>query len=210
MDFNPPLADYDDIPSTYGDNVNSTSDAVGSYLKGNGFTPNITVDYRGVNPADGSSSFFDNLDFWSTDYGDLQNIAYPVVDGTLGEISLTPQTGYKVKLNSFDLAGFLRADQPNQTVRILDANYNVLLDYSPFNVEGDSGHSTFLPNLISSQTIRIQFGNSWNTGIDNINFDQVANNAVPEPATILGSLAFSIFGANSLRKRQNKKVKSQG
>jgi hypothetical protein len=129
--------------------------------------------------------------------------------GEFDEISLTPQTGYKVKLNSFDLAGFL-ADQPNQTVRILDANYNVVLDYSPFNMEGDSGHSTFLPNIISNQTIRIQFGTSWDTGIDNINFDQVANNAVPEPATILGSLAFSVFGANSLRKRHHKKVRSQG
>ena len=37
---------YDDLPTTYGDNINSLT--VGSFSDGlgNGFTPDITVDYR--------------------------------------------------------------------------------------------------------------------------------------------------------------------
>lgn len=193
-----------DIPTTYGDNISSTSDAVGSYGMGNGFTPNITVDYRTVDPTT-NATHANNLDFWSNAYGDLVNVAYPVSTNHLGELSLIPEAGWSVRLNRFDLGGWPGTDQPNQTVRILDEFYNILLDYSPFNVEGDSGHSTFTPNLTHNGILRIQYGPSWNTGLDNVNFDQVRPNQVggiiPEPGT-LALLAAGIFPGAGLALRR--------
>ena len=36
FDLDPGVPNYGDIPGSYGDNVNAASDAVGSYLVGNG------------------------------------------------------------------------------------------------------------------------------------------------------------------------------
>ena len=202
FDFDPPLFKLDIIPTAYGDNVSATSDAVGSYLEGNGFTPNITVDYRTLNASTGET-LSNSLSFWTTDYGDLVNVAYPTDDDFLGEISLIPEVGFNVTLNSFDLGGWLQTDQPGQTVRILDANYNILLNYSPFDVEGNSGHSSFAPNITSSGILRIQFGPSYSTGIDNINFDQRSDiPTVPEPTSLLGLLGLGALGGCSLLKRR--------
>ena len=184
------LNNFGDIPVKYGDNVNSFNDGIGSYEEGNGFTPNVIVEYRTVNATDGST-ISNNLDYWNNQYGNLIDVAFPIQDGTLGEISLTPDTGYFVKLNSFDLAGYPGFTQPNQTVRILDKNFNILVDYSPFDITGN-GHNTFFPDILTSDIIRIQYGPSWNTGIDNINFDQQTVpepppiGSVPEPSTIIG------------------------
>jgi len=48
-----------------------------------------------------------------------------------------------------------------------------LLDLTPQFVEGNNGH-TFIAVGLQSNVIRIQWGNDWNVGIDNINFDQIA------------------------------------
>lgn len=197
------LGNFDDIPGEYGDNVTSTNDGVGSYLEGNGFTPNISVEYRTFNPSDGST-LSNNLDYWSDNYGDLVDVAYPIQDEFLGEITLIPEPGYSVRLNSFDLAGYPGETQSNQTVMVLDHDFNTLVDYSPFNVTGID-HNTFTPNIVSSQAIRIQYGTSWNAGIDNINFDQ---EPVPEPLTILGSVTALGIGGLLKRKHSKKQKKS--
>jgi choice-of-anchor C domain-containing protein len=163
------LSGRGDIPSTYGDRLPST--------------PNVTVDYRTVNASDGTTAA-NNLDFWTTRYGDLTNVAYPVQNGQIGEISLIPDDGFAVTLNSFRLGGWPTRDQNNQTVRILDEEFNTLLDYSPFDVEGDSGSSLFTPAITSAETIRIQFGPSWYVGIDDISFNQ----GIVQPSpTIIGT-----------------------
>jgi hypothetical protein len=172
------LSNYGDIPGTYGDNLPGT--------------PNIKIEYRTFDLSTGDT-LFNNLDFWTTDYGDLQNVAYPAQVNSMGEISLIPDAGFSVTLNSFDLGGWLRRDQVDQTVRILDENFNILANYSPFNVEGDNGRSSFSPNLTRNGRIRIQFGPSWNTGIDNISFAQGgAATGVPTPALVPGLVGLGV------------------
>jgi len=141
------------------------------------------------------------IDFWSTGYGDLVNVAFASSTGFLAEISFTPDAGYGVRLNSFDLAGWPLADYADQPLVIYDANYNVLVNYSPLDVAGANGTHTFVaPNLTHFGTIHIQFSNTWNVGIDNVNFDQLS--AVPEPSTIASAAFAAVAGLVVLRRRR--------
>ena len=197
------LVPFDNIPTAYGDNVTSTTMGPFSYGMGNGFTPNITVDYRTLNVGSigtGGGTLHNNLDWWNFNYGDLVNVAYPVDPVSAGEISFVPEPGWAVRINSFDLAGWPDVDMPNQPLLILDGAYNVLLSLGPILVQGDFAgprHTTVTPNLTFAGIVRIQFGNNWNVGIDNINFDQVPTGvgpAVPEPS----GLALAGLGALGL------------
>lgn len=187
------MGNYDDIPAAYGDNITATTDGGFSYGQGNGFTPNIVVDYATLNTSTGAV-VATNLDWWNNDYGDLQGVAFPVNGSSIAELTLSAAPGFLVRLNSFDLAGYNHWDHPNSQVRILNGAGQVVLDYSPVTIEGDANgpqHSTFLPNLVGS-TIRIRFAyNDWNIGIDNVNFDELAGNptGIPEPGTWLLSAA---------------------
>lgn len=167
------LLNFGDIPGAYGDRVSALCDAVGCYGIGNAFTPNVVTDYRSVRISD-NAVLFNNLDFWTTDYGDLVNVAFAVPSsGAYGEVALTPDPGFAVRLNSFDVGGWPDVDHLNQPLRILDGAGNILLDLGPTTFLGaNNQHSHFDINLTFESTIRIQYGDNWNTGIDNINFDQ--------------------------------------
>lgn len=159
------LNNYDPIPATYGDNLAGT--------------PNVTVDYKTFNGED-------YLEFWVSGYDGLTNVGYPAANGYMAEVALTAASGYTVKLNSFDLGGYPGTDRLDQTVRILDGDGIILVDYSPFDVEGNSGHSSLSPNLVSSAggTLRIQFGLDWNVGIDNISFEEARVIPLPSAAAL--------------------------
>ena len=205
FDLDPGVPNFGDIPGSYGDNVNAASDAVGSYLVGNGYTPNVTTDYRTWQISSDTVAY-NNLDFWATGYGDLTNVAFSVVSGDhFAEITLVPEPGWAIRLNSFDMAGFPVADHLDSQVRILDGTSNtILVDYSPVTILGTGGtHSTFTPGLTHEGPLSIRFGyNNWNVGIDNINFDQVA--VVPEPETYAMLLAgLGLVGFMARHRKQN-------
>src|SRR5437879_1832869 len=69
------IADFSPISGAYGDRVNATSDAVGSYGMGNGFTPQITVEYRTLDSVTGAT-LSNSLNFWTAGYGNLQKVAF--------------------------------------------------------------------------------------------------------------------------------------
>jgi hypothetical protein len=105
------LPDYGLIPANYKDH--------------SGDTPSIGVSYQTIGVGN-------QISFWASSYGDLQNVGYPTRNGSLAEISFTPDAGSKVTLKSFDLAGWPQATQVGQTVKVLDAHGNVIVDYSPW------------------------------------------------------------------------------
>ena len=45
-------------------------------------------------------------------------------------------------------------------------------------------HTTVNLNLTVEGVVRIQFGDNWNVGIDNIKFDQVQTTVIPEPSAL--------------------------
>lgn len=194
-------ANYREI-TTYGTRVGSTSDADGSYLMGNGFTPNVVASYRTIDTMD-QSAYVDFLYLWTTDYGDLENVAFAAANGYLAEITLTPDAGFGITLNSFDLAGWPWTSFDDQPLTIYDANYKVLLDYSPIDVAGAGGaHTHVAPVLSHNGTIHIRFSDNWSVGIDNINFDQYRASAVPEPATFASAALAAVAGLAALRRRR--------
>ena len=162
------LSIYDAIPQSYGDNLPGAA--------------NVTVEYRTVDPANNNTTF-SSLSYWDTGYGDLVDVAFPGAASNLAELSLVPEPGWRVRLNGFDIAGWLQTDHPNQTLRILDENFNSMIDYSPVVIHGAGPtHDSYAPNLTSAGRLRIQWGPDWNVGIDNVSFSQVA---VPEPSSLL-------------------------
>ncbi len=175
------------IPLDYGDNVTATTAVLSdtktyNYLQGTGFTPNITADYQIWNALgnSGSHPLNPNLTFYDSS-GDLPYAVYSTQSGTtVAEIDLIPAAGYSVTLNSFDLVGFNSTVQNNQPIRIYDAAYGLLTDFGGLQSISSSTHNHFAPAITSSGTLRIQYGNNFNLGINNVDFNQ----AVPEPSTI--------------------------
>jgi hypothetical protein len=184
------IIDFDDLSLG---NFGAISNNYGSNLSG---TPDIAIQYRTLIT---SGPTLDYLSFWQDGYSDLKKVAFSSSNGSLAEISFIPTAGYSVVLNSFDLGGYLFSDVPDQTVRIVDEFYNVLQNYSPFNIEGNSGHSSFNPNITHAGILRIQFGPDYDTGIDNIRFDQSVTNSIPTPALLPGLIG---MGAAAYRKRK--------
>ncbi|HVG39155.1 MAG TPA: PEP-CTERM sorting domain-containing protein [Pyrinomonadaceae bacterium] len=155
--------------------------------QGYGSTAQVSVAYSIYNF--GTDEYFPvTARFWNGGFGDLPTAAYTGFNGNLADITLTPLGGATLTLNSFALAGF-NVDQPDQIVRILDGSGHVLRDYSPFTVTG-TGRNIFSPNLSSTGPLSIQFGPTFNTGINYINFttgvvEPPPPPAIPEPATML-------------------------
>jgi hypothetical protein len=169
------------IAASYGDHVDALTRGSFSYEMGNGLTPQVGIAYRSLDPTTGTMTT-PYLSFWDTRYGNLTNVAYPTNPSDMGEISLIPEKGWKVRLNSFDLAGWPNTDYAGQPVRILDGDRGVLANYTPLMIPGN-GHITIAPNLEQAGPIRIQFGSNWDIGIKNVNFDQIP--AAPEPSSLV-------------------------
>lgn len=172
------------ISQDYGDNVTATTMGNFGYGSDFGFTPDVVTEYDGLGNQQ-------DLNFWSTGYSDLTNVAEYEPDGDPGfAINLVASNGNEVLLHGFDLGNFGGAiTVPGVT--ITDEMDNVLYSSLNFALPGNtSPHISFDFNTpLVGQSIRIEFdltglgGNSDNVGIDNIAFSQ---QPVPEPMTMVG------------------------
>jgi hypothetical protein len=189
------VGDYGDIPTTYGDAYSATYAGPGTLGLGNGYTPDIEVGYSTVDGTGTQTS--DHLDFWTNNYGDLTNIAYPVSNGNYGRITLTPGAGKDVILNSFDFGSYIDATRTFTRLHVMDSNGADLWSAASLLHPSGDTHVTHVPAIQSSGAITIEWGTDWDLGIDNVNFDQV--DTVPEPATML-ALAAGLAAISRRRK----------
>nr|WP_320191900.1 PEP-CTERM sorting domain-containing protein [uncultured Desulfobacter sp.] len=190
---------YDPIDGNYGDSVSTPNDAYGSYEMGNGFTPNINVSYNTV----GSNAY---LEAWNTGYGDLVKVAYADNNDSIAEITFTADLGYQVSINSFDMAGFGQGDNTLDLLEIVDDAGNIVWTASALQIQvEDDAHSSFYPVVMGTE-LTIRWGDNWNIGIDNINFDQigeasVVGASVPVPSALL-LLASGLLGLAGVRRKK--------
>jgi len=155
----------------YGDNVTATSDAFGSYLEGNAFTPNITTDYKNLTFA----VLHEGLTLWGgSSAGTVLGLNTNV---TTGFFSLIAAPGFEVTLNSFDVGSF--GDQSTTLFQVLDHSGNVLVDYAG-SFSGSSLNTKF-PGVTDSM-LTVTWAN-WNLGLNNVNFDETSA-AVPVPPAL--------------------------
>jgi hypothetical protein len=198
----------------YGDHVTgSPMDVLGGQFtygdEGEGFTPNIVVDY-----------FTDTtVRLWTTEYGDLTNVLFggaPLSGtGSPGSLNvlLTAEAGYEAQLYHFDLGGWANSDYLIDGVSVSSGG-TALFSQANVLVEGNfSGprHTSFdfaAPLSAEQLLIQIDFSNvpgsrQDNIGIDNIRFGQTAVSTpppvpVPAPASLwlLGAGLPGLLGAS--------------
>lgn len=191
------------VPSGYGDRVASEGGGWG-YVEGNGWTPAIAVGFDALRLSDYTLAQ-GGLRTWGLGFGDLSVVAWPGAEtGYAGVFMFTPDPGYAVRINSFQLGGYPQRDWENQPVLVTDENWNVLWTGDP-HVEGSdleadtivATHSEYAPGVTRSGPLYLIFGDNWNIGIDMIDFDQVP---VPEPGTLsLVGLGLALLAGRARR-----------
>ena len=184
------------VQQDYGDRVTGSpmNVAGGQFTYGNdgeGFTPNVVVDYSTMAGAGPST--------WGIQYGDLTNVIFGGQGSLAMLLLLTADPGFEVLLYHFDLGGWANTDYVIDGVRVLDP-VSAVFSQTNVLVQGDfSGarHTSFdfvMPLRAAQLLIEIDYSNlaegqQDNIGIDNIRFGQdppaTPVSPIPEPSTAL-------------------------
>jgi hypothetical protein len=188
------------VPEDYGDRITGSVVNVsgGQFTYGNGgegFTPNIVLDYFAENAIPNNP----RVGLWGDGYGDLTNVLLGNNNSISLNVKLTADTGFDVQLYDFDLAGWPTTDYTIDAVSVLSGT-DTLFSQNNVLVEGDgtgAGHTSFdfaTPLAGAELLIQIDYGNlaggqQDNIGIDNIRFGQNPPAVVPLPA------AWMLFGS---------------
>ncbi len=210
-----------DVQQDYGDRVTGSPMAVagGQFTYGNGgegFTPNVVVDY--FSGAD--------VGLWTVQYGDLTNVLFAraPLSGTIAgslNVRLTADPGYQVQLYHFDLAGWPNADYTIDAVNIF-GNGATLFSLANVLVEGDANgprHTSFdfsSPLTAAQLLIQIDIGNiaassQDNIGMDNIRFGQTPPAAIPVPAaSVLFGSGLVLLAARFRRRPARRGARADG
>jgi hypothetical protein len=138
-------------------------------------------DATGVDVSYGNSLNADSLNFWSTDYIGLNNVAWTGAYGTnaAGLITLAATAGYAITLNTFQLSFYplgpvLAAPATTYTVTDLATSVSTTMSFVTL-----SSLYTANIGLTSTAGFKISFGpDAEYVGIDNISFNV---SPVPEP-----------------------------
>lgn len=165
------------VPQDYGDRVTGSPMAVagGAFTygeAGEGFTPNVVVDYFSGG----------NVSLWTIDYGDLANVIFASPGSQVMNVRLTADPGFEVRLFHFDLAGWPQADYTINGVSV-SSGATTLFSQADVLVEGNATgprHTAFdFPTplagpelLIAIDVANIASGQQDNIGLDNLRFAQ--------------------------------------
>jgi hypothetical protein len=194
------LSNWDSIPIDYADRVDSSgvdSQNRGDYNLTYGATPNVQVQMFSADYTDNTWAQIGALGFWTTEYANLQNVAYHSPSNQGARFILTADTGYYVRLHGFQMGGWPNTNQTLPFLQVLVDGNSV---YTQTNVliSGSTADTfAFDPNTVKGSVIEIRFAGNWNVGIDNIGFSQ---EFIPEPASLL-ALSAGLAGLVRARRR---------
>jgi hypothetical protein len=190
------LALFAFIPQTYGDRATGTAADAFVYGEGEGYTPNVVVEYTTTNTTT-------PFNVWNG-YGNLSKALGHNQFNVLGDLVLRPDAGFRVALHSFDLGAF-QANYANSRVQVLDLDGTTLFDTGVFTAllapaGAEAGRYTFpgFGPLSSANGLRIVVTEFGDLGLDNISFSQTP---VPVPAA-LPLFASAVAGVVALRRRR--------
>ncbi|MBL8351081.1 MAG: hypothetical protein JNL87_12310 [Burkholderiaceae bacterium] len=174
-------------PAAYGDRVTDFSLGYGN---AGGATPNVVLDFVASRGA---------FSVYATGYAGLQSALGHSSYDVPGLIRLTPDAGFDVVLQGFDIAAWSSGSYPNSRIRVVDAAGTPLVD---------SGVFTFGPNAVqrlpaapirSSLGLEILVSDFGDLGVDNLVFGQAAT--VPDaPAAPMMLAGLGPLGAKRARK----------
>jgi MYXO-CTERM domain-containing protein len=172
---------------SYGDRVTTFGAGLGA---AGGPTPNIVVDFV---PTSSGSPF----SVWNGGYGSLVQALGHGSFNVKGHVEFTPDPGWDVVLEDFDIAGYATSSYPDSRIRVVDTAGTVLFDSGVFTFPGTTTYASYLDAPIrSTLPLRLVIDDFGDLGIDNVVFSQVAT--IPEPGTwamwlagvgVLGTLA---------------------
>lgn len=133
-----------------------------------GDTPNVVVSYQ-VN-RQGERGF----SVWNSGYGELFKALGHVAFNVPGEIVLTPDPGYGVRVNGFSIATWVGGSYQT-AIAIYDSNGSVanpnLFSFAG-TLSGSTSISPMTNPVVSFGQVRIYVSNIGSTGIDNLSFEQ--------------------------------------
>lgn len=166
--------------------------------------------------ANRATAALDAMQYWSTGYETLTDVAYGTLGGGGASITLDAMTGFEISLQSFDIAPYLNRSR-NTLVQVIDIEDGaVVFDqaYTPLTTAGVTSLSFSGSQFTSIAGFQINLGpDAWDVGIDNIVFSLTPTattpgtpgtpgtpNVIPLPASavlLLGALG----GLTVLRRR---------
>jgi hypothetical protein len=168
--------------NSYGDNV--TGPGANTYQEGQGYTPNISLDFS---PVIGWGPYT----IWSSGYASLINALGHGSFNVPGEIMFTPSNGASVLFHGFDIATWSSGSYQTD-IRIWDDNGSLIApNLFSFNqmLQPQTVYQPLGQTLQATGVLHLYINNIGSTGIDNVSFSQTV---VPVPA------AFWLFGSGLL------------
>ncbi|VGO17039.1 hypothetical protein PDESU_05633 [Pontiella desulfatans] len=149
LTFDAGVSNYELMPQDYGDNVTSTNMGAYSYGEaGEGFTPNVTVEYIGVG---------DGLHYWHNSYGDLIGVLENEDDGERWTIvHFEAETAHQVTLHSLDMGIYGTGLIPIDSMTITNESGAVPFQQNNMAIDGStSGHTNINFGAVTGQSLTL-------------------------------------------------------